>query len=101
MKGMKDMENYIDEMFRRVNLQSIECFIMSGSEYKEVSYRSYHERLTDSEKPLLELLEQEISDPIKREKVKNAVYVAIAEEENIYMELGMKLGAILQRQLMG
>lgn len=95
------MDEYIEGMFRRVNLQSIECFIMGGTECTEISLRSYRERLTDCDQPLVELLEREISDPKKREKLKDAMDTASAEQANIYMELGMKLGAILQRQLMG
>lgn len=92
--------SYTSEIFKRVNLQHIREFLLSGTECLEVSEKSYEERIKEAHKKAIGLIEARVSDVEECEAVVSEVYNYATVVEMVYMEIGMQCGVALAVQLL-
>lgn len=97
-KGVKILD--FKECFSRANLQEIATFIQNGGEQSEIDARTYKQRLEDGRKPLLDFLKGLYADVWEYEKQTSAIVAdALGAYEDVYFEVGIKIGARLAYQL--
>lgn len=95
------MEDYT-QFLKRAHIQQLRSFLIEGEEFgswMEEDHRSYEQRRREEERPIWKLLETTFSE----EEIDNAVEKlsrAISVNQEMYMELGMKAGAILVLDLL-
>ena len=94
------MGNFIKEAFERVNIQTISGFILTGGETITVSNESYPERLKESEIKINNRLKGIYQDEEELDKAHGDLSIALSEHQDVYMEIGMKIGARLLHQLL-
>ena len=90
--------NYIEEILERTNLQNIREFLLhdvSGV----IENKSYTERIKTAEKLMIKNL-NDYTTQHKYEEMIDSVYGYAAANQNVYMEIGMRCGAMLLAQLL-
>ncbi|MBD5094819.1 MAG: hypothetical protein HDT26_11175 [Subdoligranulum sp.] len=90
--------DYIDEIFTRADIQQIRAFLMDGAECV-TDLRPYKERIDSAEQALSDHLHRDYPNENDFDEIisiKNAYGSAI---ENVYMEIGLQIGAILAAQV--
>ena len=92
---------YIDDIFTRLDIQRIREFLMSGSECVETERGSYKERLDEAEKAAMDIIEKKFPDVGEHEEIVDKVCVYASTAKEVFMEIGMKCGAVLIAQLLG
>jgi len=92
--------SYIDNIFARTNIQQLREFLLHGAECIEISSKDYIQRIEDAQKPILERIKKSFPDQEEHEKITSEVYGYAAVAEDVYMEIGLKCGAILEAQLL-
>lgn len=101
--------SYVDEVFMRADIQQIQNFLLYGVE-AEIDPRSYVERLESSkkrwaaklreryleqaERPIWRLLEKTFHTK-KLDKAAEKLSCALVANQHVYMEIGMKAGAMI------
>ena len=94
------MNYYINEAFARTNLQYIREFILSGEQLIQPKDESYHVRLKEGTDPICDRLKNLYPVEDEYEEAYTDLNMALSTHENVYMELGMKIGARLVYQLL-
>ena len=91
-----------DKIFRRANIQDIRSLFLTGVDrYKEkIDPRDYEERQHEGEKPLLEHIEYLYPDGPVRDAFFEIINNAILVNEEIYTEIGIRVGAQLMIELL-
>ena len=88
----------------RVNIQEIRSFMLNGidlSSWREKPVAdSYEDRLQKGEKPLWELMENLFPDGEQKDEIYDLLSKAILTNQEVYTELGIKLGANLIFELL-
>ena len=92
--------DYITEIFERANLQQICEFLLCGGGDAGVSDKSYTQRIENIEGAFFETLRTKFPDVKEREKVSEDICAYTATIQNVYMEIGMRCGAILTMSLL-
>lgn len=90
--------DYINEIFKRANLQSIREFLLHDAS-GTIENKSYTARINTAEKLMIENLKNYTSQQ-EQEKLIDSVYDYASVNQNVYMELGLQCGAILAVQLL-
>lgn len=90
----------IDELFSRLHLQNIRSNLRCGMDLISIDPDSYVQRLSKAWKPARTAIHEAIEDEEEYEKVASAVLICMGSCEDVFMEIGMKCGASIQRQLM-
>lgn len=90
--------NYIDEIFSRGDIQQIREFLLHGVEC-DTDPRSYNERTESAQKRVTARLLVACSDQKEYEEITGLVYDYANAVEEVYMEIGLQLGAILAAQV--
>jgi len=91
---------YINEMFKRVNIQHLREFILNEVEATEISTSTYNERLDGATASMYVRLENLYSDEEEREDAINDFNFALSAYTDVHIEIGMKLGARLLNELL-
>ena len=89
--------NYIDEIFARADIQQVRAFLTDGVE-GVIDPRPYKERIDSADRALSARLHRDYPNENDLDEIisiKNAYGSAI---ENVYMEIGLQIGAILAMQ---
>ena len=94
------MSNHIKEAFVRTNMQYIREFIRYGSESINKKDESYHERLETGCEPIFSRMKSLYPDEKELDEAHNDLSHALSAYEDVYMEVGMKIGARLLYQLL-
>jgi hypothetical protein len=94
------MSDYVNNIFKRANLQQIRSFLLSGAEITDIDVLSYHKRLDDGCEGIVALLESLNLPQEQHNKAFNGLASALGAYEEVYTEIGMKVGARIVRQLM-
>jgi len=90
----------ISEMFERLNLPAlVELLRFGTSDPQLVSTGTYEQRLRDSEKEFLEKFGAFGLDTQLSENIMNVLFSHQGDTNDIYFELGMKVGIALYRKL--
>ena len=89
----------IEQVLKRSNFQQIAHFIVNGSNKNEFDSRNYDTRINEA----LNGLEAELLTILKDEAVMNTVWEhitdAMSQQEEIYFELGSRIGMYLTEEL--
>ncbi len=97
------MRNF-KEITRRINIQEIRSFVLDGIDLSSWCVKpdvgNYEERLRKGETPLWEFLDSLYPDGDERDDVYDIVCDAIITNQEVYTELGMRLGANLILELL-
>ena len=93
--------SYIDEIFKRTDIQHIREFLLRGVECVEINPQSYKQRLEEAWDVTNNTIKKKLSEVDDYEKFLDEVYDYIVEVEDVYMEIGLRCGAILTAQLLG
>lgn len=100
---MQEMRNF-KEIVCRVNIQEIRSFMLDGidlSTWREKPIEdSYEDRLRKGEAPLWDFLERFYPDGDKRDEVYDLICKALLANQEVYTELGIRLGANLIFELL-
>lgn len=91
--------DYIEKLFSRLNLQHIREFLLYGTEAVEITEQSYRERLDTSQQPVLEMIQKAYPCELESPEV-DLFYQALSAAQEVYLEIGMRAGAILTAQLL-
>ena len=86
-------------IFERVNLSALAESLIYGTCVENSSNDDYEQRMKTVESELAEQLDQLLSNDTA-EEVQEIVFQFFSMANGIYFELGMKAGAMLQRQLL-
>lgn len=90
--------NYIDEIFLRGNIQQIREFLLHGVTC-DTDPRSYIERLETADRKVTARLLTSCSTQKEYEEISKLVYEFVSTVEDVYMEIGLQMGAILTAQV--
>ena len=93
--------SYITEIFDRADLQQIREFLINGVECVEVSAKSYKQRISETEKPAIEMIMAKFPEESEHLKITGEVYAYASAMQEVYMEIGLRCGAVLTAQLLG
>ena len=94
------MLNYIEAAFARTDLKQIRAFILQGVEAVDLKDESYQIRLEKCDNAIIKRLESLYTDSTELDKAYSDLATATTVHQDVYMELGMKLGARLIYQLL-
>lgn len=92
--------NYIDEIFLRADIQQIREFLLYGVGELNVDPRTYKERLESAKKRMTARLHEEYTDMEEYEEITGLIYTYTSTVETVYMEIGIRTGAILMFDLL-
>lgn len=82
-----------DKILQRANIQEMRTLFLEGLDLESPDPRSYEERKNEGERPLMQLLEHLYPDGVLRDAALSIVSSAILVNEEIYTEIGMRIGA--------
>jgi len=93
--------DYVSKIFERTNITGIRTYLMYGAEAsKNEDEKTFYERLKESDDNAKPSVEELIPDKEQRLKVENAFVDSVGATNDIYMEIGMKCGAMIMYQLL-
>ena len=90
--------NYIDEIFKRADIQKIRGFLLSGEETDRIDPRPYKERIESAHEAFRTRMHTDHPDENELEKAAEPFYEYVNAVEEVYMEIGLQIGAILAAQ---
>ena len=97
------MRNF-KEIVHRTNMQKICSFVLNGIDPsrwdEELDIESYETRVENGEAPLWEFLENLYPDGKERDAAYELICTALITNQEVYTELGMKLGANMILELL-
>jgi len=94
------MSDYIKRAFSRMNLYQIRAFTLHGVEQKSQSDVPYKEKLESATTPLYNRISNIYTTQSELTEATNDISKALSAYEEVYMEIGMKLGARMVYQLL-
>lgn len=90
--------NYVDAIFSRADIRQIRSFLLEGVSGKP-DPRSYKERIRDADNRMDKELSRWYPDMSDREKVAEFIYNYVDVMTDVYMEIGLQVGALLVGQV--
>ena len=90
--------SYVDEVFMRADIQQIQNFLLYGVE-AEIDPRSYVERLETSKKRWTAKFRERYLEQTEYEEICNLIFEYGGTMQDVYMEIGLQVGAILAAQV--
>ena len=94
------MSNYVREAFTRGNIQHLREFILDGAELIDEEGEPYHVRLENGSGPIYNRLKNLCQGEEELGKAHTDLSEALSAYKDVYMEVGMKIGARLLYQLL-
>lgn len=92
------MEDFT-QMLKRAHIQQICSFFMDGVDldnwHEDEDSRPYHQRVQEEERPIWKLLEQTFPDGEALDEATDKLNSAIVVNQRVYMEIGIRAGAVL------
>jgi uncharacterized protein YfdQ (DUF2303 family) len=92
--------NYIETALKRANMQDLRSFILHGAEELCMYDESYEERLDNATASMYIRLKALHPDAEEQQDVINDFNYALSNYQDVYTEIGMKLGAKLILELL-
>lgn len=86
--------SYIDDIFKRSSIQHLRSFILDGTINNVDDCRSYDERIDGATKKLISCIRDRIKGE-EAEKIINLVHLYGSTHEDVFLEIGMQIGALL------
>ena len=90
--------NCIDEIFIRADIQQIREFLLHGVEENHLDPRPYKERIESAHKAFTARLHRDYPNEKDFEEITEPIYDYATAIEEVYMEIGLQVGAILAAQ---
>ena len=94
------MGDYVKNAFARMNLWQIRAFVLYGTEQNNPPDEPYDVRLKTATAPIYNRINGIYTTPSELTEASNDISIALSACEEVYMEIGMKLGARLIYQLL-
>jgi len=94
------MENFIQETFKRMDLQQIRKFLLYSEKSTGSATEPYAARLKKACEPIYNRLKELYTNECVLNIACNEVAQALTSYEEVYMEIGMKAGARLLYELL-
>lgn len=92
--------SYISEIFERTNLQKIRSYLLSGVECKSTDNKTYKQRLDSIENLTFDKIEATLHNMKEYDELTNCISSYTTVTQEVYMEIGMKCGALILMQLL-
>ena len=91
-----DNEEYLANILNRASVQFLRNFYLTGKEAPRINPQTYQTRLKLSKKPIVERLEHIYKNDLQEleESEKELLFMS-TEYKNVFMEIGLKMGARL------
>lgn len=89
--------NYISEIFARSDIQQIRAFLLHGVE-DSTDPRPYLERIESAQRAFLTRLHRDYPNEKDFEEILEPIYNYVDTIEEVYMEIGLQVGASLAAQ---
>lgn len=93
------MSNF-EDIFKRLDIQSIREYLMSGTDLVKKDNRSYEDRVLTQEDNILKVLRSNFPDNTEYDDVTDMVLAYGNTSKEVYMEIGIQCGFILAKQLL-
>ena len=90
--------NYADKIFIRADIQQIREFLLHGAEENHLDPRPYKERVESAHKAFTVRLHWDCPNEKDFEEITGSIYDYATAIEEVYMEIGLPVGAILSAQ---
>ena len=90
--------NYISEIFTRADIQQIREFLLHGVEENTVDPRPYKERIESAHIAFTTRLHRDYPNEKDFEEITEPIYDYVTATQEVYMEIGLQIGAILAAQ---
>jgi len=90
----------IEEIFERANLQQIREFLLTGMERDKIDHRTYNERLEKDSHDILERIKNISKNDSEFDRIFSEFLEAKITYTEVFLEIGMKVGARLMFQLL-
>lgn len=87
-------------MFSRTNVQQIRSFLLYGVEECSLNEKSSEQSIREAEKEVYKLIKSKTSEMSEYDEIISNINKLEFELENVYMELGLKCGAIIAIQIL-
>ncbi len=92
------MEDFT-QMMKRTHIQQVCSFVTDGVDldnwYEDEDSRPYKQRIQEEERPIWKLLEQTFPDGKALDEAVDKLNSALVVNQRVYMEIGVRAGAIL------
>ncbi len=92
------------QMLKRAHIQQLRSFFMDGVDlitwHQEEDRGSYEQRREKAERPIYDLLKQTFTDDNQLDEAVEKLNDALSENQSIFMEVGIRVGAILISELL-
>ena len=92
--------SYISDIFERADIQHIREFLLYGVECVELDHAPYKERLEKADKAAIEMVKAKFPDMSEYEMISEQLYSALGIYEEVYMEIGLKVGLMMAVQFL-
>lgn len=89
----------ISEIFDRLDLAKISRFLLYGQEYPKISPESHEEQLESVHDDIMKFFEEKFPETKEFLEVESKINHYASVHESVYLEIGMKCGAILSEKL--
>ena len=93
---------YIDsigDICNRMHLQHLSEFLLVGSESLQISDKSHEERIRDADEKITNIIKENFSDEFEADKMLSHIFELTNVYEHVYLEVGIKCGFSLYKQL--
>ncbi len=84
--------NYIDEIFKRCDINGISNYLLHGGEITEIEQKNYYERVKAADKKLNNWLSEQFTEFTCLDRQTAFVYSIISEIQSVYMQIGLRAG---------
>lgn len=84
---------YIETALKRANIQDLRSFILHGTNELNICSNTYEERLDDATASMYVRLKNLYPDTEEQQDAINDLNHALSNYQDVYTEVGMKLGA--------
>ncbi len=91
--------NYIDEIFKRCDIEAIGSYLMYGDGATEGKSGNYCDRLNEADFKLDNWLREQFSEERELDRQTSFVYSLISEIQNVYFQVGLRAGFMLSRDV--
>lgn len=88
----------VDEIFMRADIQQIREFLLHGVEEINLDPRPYKERIESAHKAFSDRLHRNCPNQKDFEEITDPIYDYATAIQEVYMEIGLQVGAILAAQ---
>jgi len=91
--------NYIDDIFKRTNLQHLQSFLLQGNDCGEINNKAYKQRIDEARKAAFKKIEEKF-DNEELDDIAGNIFDYVSVVQDVHMEIGIICGAKLMIELL-